>query len=68
MPTAARQRNGRVITTRRRSGAAGSTKRTADQTEAGKFWVPLASSRGTMRRTVASKPVPLVESLRLFAR
>ena len=50
-------------------GAINSTKRTADQTEAGRFWVlsgTLASNQ-VARTLLATKPLSIVESTRLFA-
>jgi len=50
-------------------GASNSTKRTADQTEAGRFWVlsgTLASNQ-VARTLLATKPLSIVESTRLFA-
>ena len=50
-------------------GGVSSTKRTADQTEAGKFWVltGIVAWNEAARQLAVSKPMPLTESLRLFA-
>jgi hypothetical protein len=50
-------------------GGINSTQRTADQTEAGRFWVlsgTLASNQ-VARELLATKPLSIVESARLFA-
>ena len=53
----------------RELGAAKSTKRSAWQTETGQFWVLVGSYawNEAARGLVAAKPLPLVESARLFA-
>jgi hypothetical protein len=53
----------------REMGGTASTKRTADQTEAGKFWVltGILAWNDAARQLATSKPLALADSVRLFA-
>ena len=51
-------------------GGTASTTRTADQTEAGKFWVltGIVAWNDVARQLAEAKPMPLADSVKLFAR